>query len=160
MTNPDVVIFRNIELNDEASLLTLRNSPSNLEFFKNPRTVSSEDHARWFVSRLTDFRALQIVAVLSNQLIGIVFLVPLDDNSGSISINIDSKYQSQGIGQELLTRMMFRADSLRFSRIEALIHLSNTRSISLFERCGFVFEEKVSGFLVRYVRFTNQNTLR
>jgi len=155
MADPVVFTFRNIELYDEASLLELRNTPSNLEFFKCPHTVSAEDHARWFASRFTDFKELQILAVLSNQLIGIVFIVPLNDHSASISINIDSSYQSRGIGKELLARMMLRADSLGFSRIEALIHVSNTKSVSLFEKCGFIFEEKISEFFIRYVKFTN-----
>jgi RimJ/RimL family protein N-acetyltransferase len=148
----DVPTFRNIELHDEAGLLELRNNPSNLEFFKNPRPISVEDHARWFTSRFTDFKEFQILAVLSNQLIGIVFVVPLDNHSGSISINIDSRFQSQGIGQELLMRMLLRAGSLAFSRIEAVIHVSNTRSVSLFEKCGFVFDKKISEFFACYVK--------
>ena len=159
MPQGDVVSFRNLELHDEVGLLKLRNNPLNLEFFKNPRPVSADDHAKWFNSRFTDFKELQIVGVLSNQLIGIVFLVPLDNHSSSISINIDSEYQSQGIGQELLTRMLSRADSLKISRIEALIHVTNTKSISLFEKCGFVFEGKISEFFFRYVKLTTQNTL-
>jgi RimJ/RimL family protein N-acetyltransferase len=160
MGDSDVVTFRDIELHDEASLLELRNNPLNLKFFKSPRPVSAEDHAGWFTSRFTDFKDLQILADLSNQVIGIVFIVPLDNHSGSISINIDSRYQAQGIGQALLTRMLLRADLLGFARIEALIHVSNTKSISLFEKCGFVFEEKISEFLVRYVKSTNQNSLK
>jgi len=152
MGDSDVPTFRNIELHDEASLLELRNNPSNLEYFKNPHPVSAEDHAGWFTSRFTDFKDFQILAVLSNQLIGIVFLVPLDNHIASISINIDSRYQSQGIGQELLTRMLLRADLFAFSRVEALIHVSNTKSVSLFEKCGFVFENKISEFFVRYVK--------
>ena len=158
MNDSNEPTFRNIELHDQAGLLRLRNIPSNLEFFKNPGPVSSEDHVEWFAARFTDFKQLQILAVLSNQLIGIVFLVPIDDGSCSISINIDFEYQSQGIGQELLTRMLLRANSLGFTRIEALIHVSNTKSVSLFEKCGFTLEEKVSEFFIRYVKSTSQNT--
>ena len=159
MKVPDELIFRNIEPDDQAELLKLRNSHSNLEFFMNPNPVSSEDHAEWFAARTTDFEELQILAVLSDRLIGIAFLVPIDDRSGSISINIDFEYQSQGIGQELLMRMLSRADSLGFTRIEALIHISNSKSVSLFEKCGFIFEEKISELFNRYVKLTKQNTL-
>lgn len=160
LTNDSIrITFRNIELNDQASLLRLRNNAPNLEFFKGPSPVSSKDHAEWFASRLTKYRDHQIVAVLSNHLIGIVFLVPIDGCSASISINIDLKYQSQGIGQELLTRILQRADSLNFTRLEAIIHVSNSKSLSLFAKCGFRFEEKVSEFFVRYLRIMNQNTL-
>ena len=160
MNDSIMLTFRNIELQDQASILRLRNTPSNLEFFKSPSPVSSEDHAQWFASRITDLKEHQIVAVLSNQLIGIVFLVPIDDRSCSISINIDFDYQSLGIGQELLTRMLLRADSLKFTRLEALIHVSNTKSVSLFQKCGFTFEEKISELFIRYVTFTCQNTLK
>lgn len=160
MNNSGGFTFRDIELRDEASLFKLRNAPSNSEFFKNPNPVSAEDHAKWFVSRITDFKEHQIVAVLSNQLIGVVFLVAINDHSGSISINIDSKYQSQGIGQKLLTRMLLRADSLKFTRIEAVIHVANTKSVSLFEKCGFVIEEKISELFIRYVRFNSRNILK
>lgn len=155
----DELSFRNIELDDQAELLRLRNTHSNLEFFKNPSPVSSEDHAEWFASRITNFKELQIVAALSNRLIGIAFLVPFDNRSGSISINIDFEYQSRGIGQELLTRMLSRADSLGFTRIEALIHISNPKSISLFEKCGFILEDNISDLFNRYVKLTKQNTL-
>ncbi len=155
----DELSFRNIEPDDQAELLKLRNSNSNLEFFKNPNPVSAEDHAEWFTSRTSEFKELQILAILSDRLIGIAFLVPIDDHSGSISINIDFEYQSQGIGQELLTRMLSRADSLGFTRIEALIHISNSKSISLFEKCGFIFDEKISELFNRYVKSTKQNTL-
>lgn len=160
MSISEELTFRNIELDDEADLLRLRNTPSNLEFFKSPYPVSAEDHSRWFASRLTDFRELQILSVLKNKLIGIVYLDPLDDHSGSISINIDSNYQSQGIGQDLLMRMLSRAESLNFTRIEALIHVSNIKSFSLFEKCGFIFEEKISELFLRYVKLTNRNTLK
>jgi RimJ/RimL family protein N-acetyltransferase len=160
MNDSNVFTFRDIELHDEAGLFKLRNNPSNLEFFKNPSPVSSGDHAKWFASRLTDFKEHQIVAVLSNQLVGIVFLVEIDRYSCSISININSEYQSQGIGQELLTRMLLRVDSLKFTRIEAVIHVANTKSVSLFEKCGFAFEEMISELFIRYVRFTSQNILK
>jgi len=160
MTDSNVFTFRDVELYDEADLLKLRNSLSNSVFFKNPSPVSSEDHAKWFASRINDFREHQIVAALSNQLIGIVFLVELDDRSGSISININSEYQAQGIGQELLERMLLRADSFNLTRIEAVIHVANTKSVSLFEKCGFVFEEKISESFIRYVRFTSRNILK
>ena len=160
MTDSNVISFRGIEVLDEAELLKLRNSPSNLVFFENPSPVSSEDHAKWFASRITDFEEHQIVAVVSNQLIGVVFLVPIGDCSGSISININSEYQSRGIGLELMTRMLLRADSLNFTRIEAVIHVDNTKSVSLFEKCGFVFEEKISELFIRYVRLTSQNILK
>ena len=160
MIDSSMLTFRDIEPQDQASMLKLRNTPSNLEFFKSPRPVSSEDHAQWFATRIADLKEHQIVAVLSNQLIGIVFLVPIDDRSCSISINIDFEYQSLGIGQELLTQMLLRAGSLKFTRIEALIHVSNTKSISLFEKCGFTFEEKISELFIRYVRLTYQNTLK
>lgn len=150
----DEVNFRNIELDDQAELLKLRNAPSNLEFFKNPNPVSAKDHAEWFASRTTEFKELQILAVSSDRLIGIAFLVPIDDRSGSISINIDFEYQSQGIGQELLTRMLSRADSLGFTRIEALIHISNSKSVSLFEKCGFILDKKISELFYRYLKLT------
>ncbi len=160
MNDSNAFIFRDIELHDEAALLKLRNTPSNLEFFKDPNPVSSEDHAKWFAARMTDFKEHQIVAVLLNQLIGIVFLVEIDDHSGSISINIDSEYQSQGIGQELLMQMLLRADSLKFTRVEAVIHVANTKSILLFEKCGFAFEKKISELFIRYIRFSSQNILK
>lgn len=155
MKESNVFTFRDVELHDESALLKLRNTPSNLEFFKDPSPVSSEDHAKWFASRMTDFKGHQIVAALWNQVIGIVFLVELDDHSASVSININSEYQSQGIGQELLMRMLLRADSLNFTRIEAVIHVANTKSVSLFEKCGFAFKEKISELFIRYERFTS-----
>lgn len=155
MSHKDVIIFRNIDWQDEADLLKLRNSPPNLNFFKNPNPVSAEDHAKWFASRIKEFKELQIVGDLAGQLIGIVFLVPQDDVSGSISININHEFQSQGIGCELLKRMLSRADTLKFSRTEALIHISNIKSVSLFEKCGFVFEENVSELFNLYVRLAN-----
>lgn len=155
MNCSNVLTFRNMEAHDQADLLKLRNSPSNLKFFKNPSPVSSEAHAEWFASRIIDLQEHQILAVLSGHLIGIVFLVPIDDYSSSISINIDSEYQSKGIGQKLLTRMLSRAFSLGYTRIEALIHDSNTKSISLFEKCGFISEERVSEFFTRYVKVSN-----
>ena len=51
--------------------------------------------------------------------------------------------------------MLLRADLLGFSRIEALIHVSNDKSVFLFEKCGFVLEEKISKDFNRYVKITN-----
>jgi RimJ/RimL family protein N-acetyltransferase len=158
MSDINMFTFRNIEQRDEAVVLRLKNNPSNVKFFKNPNPVSAEDHAKWFASRLNEFIELQIVGELAGQLIGIVFLVPQDNVSSTISINVDSEFQSQGIGRELLKRMLSRADALEFSRIEALIHTSNIKSVSLFEKSGFVFEEKVSELFNRYVRLANQKT--
>ncbi len=152
MTASGALTFRNIELHDQDGLLKLRNNLSNLEFFMNSHPVSPEEHARWFFSRATEFREFQIVGVLSDQLIGIAYLVPIDDHICTISINIDPRYQSRGIGMQLMMRILTRAESLGFSRIEALIHVSNTKSVALFEKSGFIIQEKVSELFMRYVK--------
>lgn len=160
MNDCKMFTFRNIEKQDEVGLLKLRNTPTNLDFFKNPSPISPEDHAKWFASRINDFKEHQIVAVLSNELVGVIYLDDIAECTGSISINIDPEYQSLGIGRELLARIMLRAESLKFIRVEAVIHVANTKSIKLFEKYGFAVEEKISEFFIRYVRFICQKILK
>lgn len=116
-------------------------------FFKNPNPVSPEEHAHWFASRLNEFEELQIVGELAGHLIGIVFLVPQDDISGTISINIDSEFQSQGTGHELLKRMLSRADALMFTRIEALIHTSKSNRYRFLKSVALFLKRKFQNFL-------------
>lgn len=150
MSRDGVVCFRDIVLADESELLILRNNPTNLVFFKNSEGVSVRDHNRWFLARFNEFKGMQIVAEFGGRLIGIVYLTPFGKRSASVSINIDPHFQSKGIGHQLLSRILARAEILGFEEIEAIIHSSNEKSIALFEKYNFVFVNSISSNFCLY----------
>jgi RimJ/RimL family protein N-acetyltransferase len=150
MSHDGVVHFREIALADEAELLKLRNNSANLVFFKNTQEVSALDHNRWLLARLNKFKGMQIVGQFGDQLIGIVYLTPIGKRSVSVSINIDPHFQSKGVGHQLLSQIIARAEFLGFEEIEAIIHSSNEKSIALFEKCDFAFVNTISSSFCLY----------
>lgn len=153
MSSKDIVYFRDIVPKDESSLLVLRNNPSSLIWFQNSQEVSEPDHTRWFIARLSKFKGMQFVGECDGTVIGVAYLTPTSEKSATVSINIDPHFQSEGIGHQLLNRIMARAITLGFSQVEAIIHSSNSKSIALFEKCGFVLAETISSRFSIYRKF-------
>lgn len=150
MNRDGVVCFRDIVPADESELLILRNNHANLVFFKNSQGVSVPDHNRWLLARFNEFKGMQIVGEFAGRLIGIVYLTPIGKRSASVSINIDPHFQSKGVGHQLLSQILARAEILGFEEIEALIHSSNEKSIALFEKCNFAFVNTISSNFCLY----------
>jgi len=148
----DLIIFRDIRPYDELPLLSLRNNPLNLKYFKNPNAVDSQDHAHWFKARITEYKGMQIVAEVSTRLVGIAYLTPINDESVAVSININPEFQSKGIGKELLSQIIACAEILGISQLDATIQESNIKSISLFQSYGFCFFRLIPNGFTLYIK--------
>jgi RimJ/RimL family protein N-acetyltransferase len=152
------LVFRDLLERDLVPLFSLRNNKKNFEYFRSPTVLSKLEHENWFSERLNQFSGYHSVAEFKGELVGIVYLSPTDTSAFSISINIDQNFQSKGLGSQLLSEIIQKAKSLNISRLQAIIHKSNVKSIKLFERFGFREDLQISENFSSYFLIPGNNS--
>jgi L-amino acid N-acyltransferase YncA len=150
MESFDDFVFRDLMEKDLKTLLKLRNSEENLVYFLSSRILPEEEHEKWFFDRLRDLPKFQLVADLGGKLIAIVYLTPISSNICSVSINVETSFQSKKLGSKLLSLIIERARALNLHKLQAEVHKDNLKSTLLFGRFGFVQDTTSNGPFVKY----------
>jgi ribosomal-protein-alanine N-acetyltransferase len=73
----------------------------------------------------------------SQELAGLAILAQLFDHSELCNIIVSPRYQSQGVGQELLQACINLSEKLGLPRMLLEVRKSNTRAIRFYEHHGF-----------------------
>lgn len=73
-----------------------------------------------------------LVAIIDNQIVGVIFYEELQNGNGSIGVFVDKKYRGKGIGTELLQKLIGCTNN----NLEVEIYSKN-KSKHLYEKCGF-----------------------
>jgi L-amino acid N-acyltransferase YncA len=130
---------REVNLNDEAVLLSIRNQPENYKWFFDESEITPENHSKWFSTRMQDLKFFTLVAVVSGQVIGVVYLDSIQTNP-KVSINIKPGFKGIGVGTALLKELILRAKSVKIESICAEIKDTNADSLHFFLKNSFVRE--------------------
>lgn len=151
------LIHRTAQQEDEALLLSWRNSSSVREFSLNPGEISISQHAMWFANRLQRSNVEPFIFfILGNKTIGTsrLDLVPGSSNEYEISILIDSEFQGKRLGTKILQITLDEFFN-RFpeKKITARIHKKNVISLRLFQQAGFEYISEENNFLKYQKKF-------
>ena len=161
----DLVKLRAIELKDNEMLLELINDPDTemmVGGYSQPKSL--DDQIAWFKANGNgnDTTLRYIVAsVEDDQPLGTVILSNIDNKNGSANIDIKmSKSVGRGKGfatDAVNTLLKYAFKELRLNCIYAVILEYNTKSILLFERCGFIHEGVLRQRVYKNGNYFNQH---
>jgi diamine N-acetyltransferase len=122
------------------------NDPELMRLLDRTRTVSPEEHERWFAAlgAANDRLFMAIEHTETGRHIGNVWLWDIDERHRKAEIRIvigDGSFAGQGVGSEaidLLSRYAF--EKLRLRRVYANVLDFNARARRGFEKAGFTVE--------------------
>ena len=133
-------------MDDALDVLAWRNDPLAVAMSKTPGAVEETGHLAWFAKAVKDPRRALFIAVEDGRNLGMVRFDKPDD-TWLVSINMAPEARGKGYGRAVLTEAiaMLRASNGP-CRLSAEIKDSNATSLRLFERCGFVQQDRRDGF--------------
>ena len=128
--------IRNIEASDAEDFFAIRNIPSVYKYFRNPRKVTPEEHAHWFISQLKSInRRNFFVAILGGKIAGYLRYYLVKDTY-DVSIAVFPQFQKKGIASFLLRRTLPKIET-NGKKIQAEVQTGNIASLRFFEKHGF-----------------------
>lgn len=137
---------RRATMDDALDVLVWRNDPQTISMSKTIGPTDRVAHLTWFERTLEDPNKLLYMAVDQGPKVGMIRF----DRSGddwTVSINVAPHQRNKGYGSQILNA---GADALRKtvgpSRLVAEIKEGNLASLNLFQKCGFVVEERREGY--------------
>ena len=102
------------------------------------------DSARQFVLSSIENDVPQFVALLGGDVIGWCDVSPMMGDGfahcGRLGMGVHQDFRGQGIGTQLLARVMQRCREKGLERIELEVYGSNESAIKFYERAGFLVE--------------------
>jgi len=131
------VHIRKIEFGDSIELLLLRNLNGDLQFYRNSRTISLQEHEDWIERRVSDLALNSWVAIGNNQLMGVCYLDNIEEGIFEISIRVFPVWRGTECAQALLSHVIERARECGINALVATIHQENFRSLRFFAKNGF-----------------------
>jgi ribosomal protein S18 acetylase RimI-like enzyme len=93
---------------------------------------------------ILDAGGIHFVAVSGTQLVGWCDVLPLIGqmraHSSVLGMAVAADFRGQGIGRQLITTALQKADERGFKRVELTVHTENTSAQALYKSVGFEFE--------------------
>jgi RimJ/RimL family protein N-acetyltransferase len=141
---PNRIYFRALTEQDLPTLMTWRNNPRIADNILGPiRFISLAHERQWLEKTLNDKTAVRcaICTKKDNRYIGNIYATDIDNINRTAEMHIfigDDKSIGRGYAAEsikIMTDYLF--NEINLERLEARIFENNSRSIKLFESCGF-----------------------
>lgn len=135
------LVLRRFHLSDSALLLSWRNHDMVRLYSRNNALISIQEHEEWLEKKVMDRNAsCRIYIFTENDIpVGMTRIDQLDNSSVEISILVDPKQVSQGLGTAMLRKTLLESFSNGETKVhKATIHNRNLASIALFKKLGFL----------------------
>lgn len=134
--------MRRASEDDSSHLFAWRNAPEIRSVSRKPDVISWSDHQAWFAAVLSSPDRYLLVGELLGRALGVVRFDVLD-GVAEVSIYLTPEMQGQGWGGDLLLRsetwLVRHVRGVR--QLKALVLGDNERSMRLFARTGYAFEQ-------------------
>ena len=132
--------LRKVMVSDKRRLFELKNDPIAIKFSISQKAVTWQQHTKWFDKHLKDPKSHIYVleTICTSEIIGVIrFNCSFD--FCKISIVIDNNFRGKGLATECLQSSLeaLSRESCKPAYILAEVLRQNTKSIRLFEKCGF-----------------------
>jgi len=131
----NVITVQQIKMAHCNGLFNLRNNPDVYRWFKNPKSISQQEHKSWLKNIVKLDSDLHLVALILDLCIGVAHLSEVSPHY--ISISVDPRYQNQKIGSILLDTLITNARFRSIPKVYAEINRNNRGSLALFQKHGF-----------------------
>lgn len=138
-------------MDDEATLLTWRNDPETRRMSFTTEPIDEQTHHLWLAYWLASSDRCIFIAEIDGQQVGSVGAAHLNGEA-DVGISVAPQFRGKGYAASVLSeslRMMIR-DGFA-SHFVARVKPENAKSITAFERVGFVRVDSTSGYVtLRY----------
>ena len=118
-------------------------SNSSIRMFSfSQREISWSEHESWFEKKITDKTTLYLIAEIGSDTIGSIRF-DINEQETIVSYLIDKSSQGQGLGRVLLAEGIkeLQKTNLQVNTIIGYVMRSNSISVRIFERMGFLQEQ-------------------
>lgn len=110
-------------------------------------TITVVEEKTWIRTFSANPNALLQIAVLENQIVGLLFFSTgtklKNSHTGEFGVSVHPKYQRLGIGRALIETLLGWARSnRRIEKVFLQVFASNTNAIKLYEQMGFTAEDR------------------
>ena len=153
--------IRSAEENDSKDIFEWRNDPDSISMSLSSKTITWDEHIKWYGSALQNKNILITVCELNdvqNLEIGMVrFDFNTLRNNAVISINLNPIARGKSMGQYCLRAAIhfMQKNNKKFIKIIADIKRENVASIKSFKNAGFYISKINSENKVRYIYDSN-----
>ena len=121
--------------------LTMVNDYENVNRFlgRSNKVYTKQDEIDWVSKKLNDQKIVySMIEKESEDFIGNIELMDVDDTSKELGIAITAKMQDKGLGTEAISRMIdYGFDVLGLKKIILKTDPDNDRALHVYARCGF-----------------------
>lgn len=130
---------------DLIKILELSNDPAVRESSFNSSVIDLETHSSWFHKKLSDENYLILIAESQNEIAGQVKFDFSSGISAVVGISISETFRGKGLGREILLNAInfLKKQNTQINQILALVKEENLASQKMFEKSGFVLEERL-----------------
>ena len=136
--------IRELQKDDGLELLSIRNHPTNYQWFFSQSPIDIKDHVRWIETRIKLYSRFSLVALLNEKVIGTCYLDDPKADVPEVSISVSPDFKGIGVGSSLLNEIIDRAKEAHINSLVARIMAKNLDSIGFFRSKGFVELKKQS----------------
>jgi UDP-2,4-diacetamido-2,4,6-trideoxy-beta-L-altropyranose hydrolase len=107
--------------------------------------IDSEEHTRWFFSKLVDPNHIHYLAVNENNVPVGQIRFSIQDKEAIVSVLVDENFRKKGLGEQIISlgsRRFFEETSIR--TIHAYIKEQNFASLKAFVKAGYNLKGRVT----------------
>jgi len=127
-----------------------RSNPEVYRWLRDPRPITVEEQKAWFSKYLEQSEWRIYIGCRPGWFFGYSQLRQSAGVSGAeIGVCISPISQGKGLGEKLLRATIAKAWELGLHELRASISSHNTRSIKLFEKCGFGLSDESTTWILR-----------
>ena len=152
------VNIRRVRVEDAQRISEIRKMPEVIDNIMASK-LETTNTIKTRINSLTQ-NEIWFVAEIDNIVVGMIALNKYNyykKYSGTITIMLDTKYHSKGIGSALMYEIINFADNiLKLKRIELTVFETNINAIKLYEKFGFRIEGKKEASIYLNDRFENE----
>lgn len=133
--------LRSAKPTDEKVLLKWRNDPFIVRLGALQKTVTPEEHHRWFVETLSNVRKRLFIVVSLSRPIGQVRFDQISEDKAEVSIYLLKPYTGKGLGVlALRSACETYWKNSKVLSIAARVRQTNAHSVSAFRKAGFTLQ--------------------
>ena len=137
ITNGEISL-RGVQANDMQDLFNWRNHPDIRKNFFNTKSISWDDHEKWFKKKIKDKKTKIYMAYYQKQKIGAIRFEDTGDEI-KVSVMLNPEYLGKGFGSKIIRMAteIFIKERNPEKTVCAKIKVDNVASIKAFQKAGY-----------------------
>lgn len=141
----DNIVIREAKAKDAKEIISYLNQiggeSDNLLFGFNEFNMSVENEIAYIRQINHSYKDCMLIALIDNEIVGIASLQGFNrirvEHRGNLAVSVRKKYWHQGIGTQLIKKLIVFAKERKIDVIELEVRSDNLNAVSLYKKLGF-----------------------